>query len=136
MFYIDTSIMVCVAELLSLFCIDELCIYNSILSFSPFKKLKVFLILCLIMKVNLVLLDFLIGKVVSKEIGETMLWAVIATWRRNEMPILSFEGGRLIRFWLFITHLIINFIVQVITLLMCIGLFRKYKLKRMYNWLS
>jgi hypothetical protein len=40
-----------------------------------------------------------------------MFWAVIATSRRNEVPVLVFKWGRLIRFWLFITHLILNFIV-------------------------
>jgi len=98
MFYIDSGIVVGFTKLLSLFCIDELCIDNSILSFSPFKKLEVFLVFCLIVKVYLVLFDFLVSEIVAKEIGKTMLWAVIATRGRNEVPILTFKGGRLIRF--------------------------------------
>jgi len=97
-FNVDAGIMVSFAKLLRLFCIYELCIYNCILSFSPLKKLEIFLVLCLIMKVYLVLFDFLVCEIVAKEIGKAMLWAVIATRGRNEVPVLAFKGGRLIRF--------------------------------------
>jgi hypothetical protein len=90
-FYIDSGIVVSFTKLLRLFCINELCIDNSIFSFSPLKKLEVFLVFCLVVKVDLVLFDFLVCEIVAKQIGKAMFWAVIATSRRNEVPVLVFK---------------------------------------------
>ncbi len=108
-FDIDPCVVITCAELLSFFRIDEFSVDNSILPLPPLEELEIFLIFCLIMKIDLIFLNFLAGEIVSIDIIEPMLYMKTSLRILYNMPALSFERRGLIGFRLFITHLIIKF---------------------------
>lgn len=95
---VDSGVVVGIAELLGLLAVDELGVDDGVLSLPPLEKLQVFLVLGLVVEVDLVLLDLLVGEVVAEEIGEAVFRAVVAAGGGDEMPVLALEGGGLIRF--------------------------------------